>query len=73
MNAQLQQHFAALDSIVKHLNDITSYSIVNLERIVKNLLVRYVPVLESEEHTNFPCIKVPFLQNDKFFGREAEM
>jgi len=73
INAQLQQHFAALDSTVKHLNDITNYSKVNQENTVKNLALRYGPVPESEEHTSFPCIKVPFLQNDKFFGRKSEM
>jgi hypothetical protein len=73
MNAQLQQHFTALDASAKHLNDITIYSKVNLENTVRNLSNRYTPTLELEEHTNFPCINVPFLQYDKFFGREAEM
>jgi hypothetical protein len=55
------------------LNEITSYSKVNIERAVKNLSVRHAPVPETEEHANFPCTKLPFQQNEKFFGREAEL
>jgi hypothetical protein len=73
VNTQLQQHFAALDSTVRHLNEFLTYSNVNLERAVKNLSVQYAPVPDAEEHTSFPCVKLPFLQNEKFFGREAEM
>jgi hypothetical protein len=73
LNSQLISHLTALDSTVKHLNEISSYSAVNLERQVKNLSLRHAPVPEAEEHANFPCTKIPFQQNDRFFGREAEM
>jgi hypothetical protein len=73
MSAQITSHLSALDSTVKHLSDITSYSSVNFERQVKNLSMRYAAVPETEEHVGFPCNKLPFQQNDKFFGRDAEI
>lgn len=73
LNTTLVSHFTALDSTVKHLNEITSYSAVNLERQVKNLSLRHAPVPEAEEHAHFPCSLIPFQQNEKFYGREAEM
>jgi hypothetical protein len=73
LNALITQHLIALDATVKHLNEITSYSAVNLERNVKNLALRHAPVPEAEEHANFPCSLIPFQQNDRFYGREAEM
>jgi len=73
LNVQLTTHLAALDATVKHLNEITSYSAVNLERQVKNLSLRHGAVPEAEEHAKFPCTLIPFQQNDKFYGREAEM
>jgi hypothetical protein len=62
-----------MDSIVRHLNEITSHSKINLEHAVENLLVRYAPVPDKEEHATFPCFKLPFQQNEKFFGRGEEM
>lgn len=73
LNAQLTAHLTDLDSTVKHLNDIASYSAVNFEHQVKNLLLRHAPVLQAEEHAIFPCTKLPFQQNNNFFGREAEL
>jgi len=73
INTLLQQHFADMDSTVRHLNEISNYSKFNLERAVKNLSVRYAPVPDTDEHANFPCVKLPFQQNEKFYGREAEM
>ena len=73
MNAHLTAHLTALDATVKHLNEVTSYSTVNLQQQIKNLSLRHAAVPEAEEHANFPCTLIPFQQNEKFYGREAEM
>jgi hypothetical protein len=62
-----------MEGVVKHLNDITSYSMVNLERQAKHLLLKHAPVLEPEEHATFPIMMVPRGRNENFYGRQEEL
>lgn len=62
-----------MDATVRHLNEITTYSRNNLERAVQNLSIQHATVPEMEKHAVFPCVRLPFMQNDKFFGRESEL
>jgi hypothetical protein len=62
-----------MEGVVKHLNDITSYSMVNLERQVKHLSLRHAPVPEPEEHATFPIMMVPRSRNENFYGRQEEL
>jgi hypothetical protein len=62
-----------LDATVKHVNDITSYSKVNLERKVKNMSLRHALMPESEEPGAFPNRILPFRQNPRFYGRKEEL
>jgi hypothetical protein len=73
MHTQLQDHFAAMDATVRHLNEIMTFSRTSLGRAVQNLSIQQTPVPEAEEHVIFPCVKLPFKQNDNFFGREKEI
>jgi predicted ATP-dependent serine protease len=58
---------------VKHLNDITTYSKVNLERQVKTLSNRHAPVPQPDEHATFPITMLPRSQNENFYGRQEEL
>jgi hypothetical protein len=58
---------------VKHVNDVISYSRVNQERRIKNISLRHALVPEAEEPGVFPNIILPFSQNPRFYGREAEL
>ena len=62
-----------MEAVVKHLNDITSYSMVNLERQVKNLSSRHAPVPQPEEYATFPIMMVSRGQNATFYGRKDEL
>lgn len=62
-----------MEGVVKHLNDITSYSMVNIERQVKHLSLRHAPVPEPEEHATFPIMMVPRSRNQNFYGRQEEL
>lgn len=55
------------------MNDITSYSKVNLDRQVKNMIIRHAPVVEPLETGTFPNFILPRQANRKFYGREAEL
>jgi hypothetical protein len=58
---------------VKHLNDITTYSMVNLERQVKTLSNRHAPVPQPDEYATFPNMMLPRGQNENFYGRQEEL
>ena len=58
---------------MKHLNDITSYSTVNLERQRKNLAIRHAPIVLPEETATFPITMIPKSQNVEFYGRKDEL
>jgi hypothetical protein len=62
-----------MEGYVKHLNDITSYSMLNFERQVKNLETRHAPVIPSEEHASFPIKFLPKERNENFYGRQEEL
>jgi hypothetical protein len=62
-----------MEGVVKHLNEITSYSRVNLERQVKNLSIRHAPIPEPEEHATFPIMMILRGQNENFYGRQEEL
>jgi predicted ATP-dependent serine protease len=62
-----------LDMTVKHVNEIASYSKVNLERQIKNMSLRHALTPESEEPGVFPNKILPFRQNPRFYGRKNEL
>jgi hypothetical protein len=73
LDSKINENLAEMEGVVKHLNEITSYSMVNLERQVKHLSLRHAPVPQPEEHATFPIIMLPNSQNDKFYGRQEEL
>jgi hypothetical protein len=70
---KINMHISELDGTVKHLNDITNLSSANRERLQRNLVVRHAAALEPEEPATFPIKMLPYRQNPRFFGREAEL
>lgn len=64
---------ADIETVVRHLNEITSYSRVNLERQVKNLELRHASVVVPEEYSKFPIHMVSKPQNLDFYGRHDEL
>jgi Cdc6-like AAA superfamily ATPase len=62
-----------MDAATKHLNDINSYSTVNLERLTKTLNLRHGPSQYPEEHATFPIFMLPRATNKNFFGRTEEL
>jgi hypothetical protein len=73
LRENINRNLTELDGIVKHVNDVTSYSRVNQERQFKNISLRYALIPESEEPGVFPNIILPFRQNPRFYGREVEL
>lgn len=72
-NENINSLFSTLDQTIKHVNDITSFSKVNLERKLKNLSLRHALIPEAEESANFPNFILPFEKNPKFYGRQKEL
>lgn len=62
-----------METEVKHLNDINSYSQANQERQVKNLSLRHAPIVVPEEPATFPIQMLPRNQNPNFYGRQEEL
>ena len=73
LNENINQQLSALDSTVRHVNDITSYSKVNLDRKIKNMSLRHALIPESEEPGTFPNKLLPFKFNPRFYGRKNEL
>jgi hypothetical protein len=73
LDAKINENLKEMEGAVRHLNDITSYSMVNLERQVKHLSIRHAPIPQPEEHATFPIMMLPRGQNDNFYGRQEEL
>lgn len=73
MEKRINDNLNAIDASTKHLNDINSYSKVNLERATKTLNLRHGPTQNPEEHVTFPIAMIPRNKNDNFFGRADEL
>jgi hypothetical protein len=73
LDARITESLADMEMVVRHLNDITSYSMVNLERQVKNLELRHATATGPEEYSKFPVFMVSKKQNMDFYGREDEL
>jgi hypothetical protein len=63
----------SMDAFTKHLNDINSYSKVNLERATKTLNLSHGPAQYPEEHVTFPIAMITRNKNENFFGRADEL
>jgi hypothetical protein len=73
LDAKINDNLTEIEAIVKHLNDITTYSMVNLERQAKTLINRHAPAAQPEEHASFPNMMLPRGQNENFYGRQEEL
>lgn len=73
LNDNISNQIWVLDAIVKHVNEIASYSKVNFDRQIKNMSLRHALMPESEEPGTFPNRILPFAQNPKFYGRLDEL
>jgi hypothetical protein len=62
---KINENLNLMDASTKHLNDINSYSKVNLERQIKTLNLRHGPIQHSEEHATFPIAMIPRAKNEK--------
>lgn len=62
-----------MDQTIKHVNESTSYSKVNLDRQVKNMSLRHALIPEAEEPCSFPNMLLPFRPNLQFYGRKEEL
>jgi hypothetical protein len=73
LEARITEALSDMETVVKHLNDITSYSMVNVERQANNLKLRHITGNVPEEYSKFPVLMVPKNQNMDFYGREDEL
>lgn len=73
LNKAINTQLATLEDIVRHLNEITSLSKVNQDRMIKNLSMKHALMPESDEPGTFPNRILPFQKNPKFYGREEEL
>jgi len=62
-----------MEIVSRHLNEITSYSKVNQERLIKNLSLRHAPIVLPEERCTFPIKMLARKQNEDFYGRLDEL
>jgi hypothetical protein len=70
---KISMHISDLDGTAKHLNEINNLSNASRVRIQKNLALRHQAAIEPEEPAKFPIRMLPYKQNPKFYGREAEL
>jgi len=73
LNVKIKDNLTEMDNVVRHLNEINSYSKVNLERQVRNLQSRHAPVVLPDEHCTFPIAMIPRQRNQEFYGRIDEL
>ena len=73
LEIKINENLTQMEAVVKHLNDITSYSMVNLERNVKNLAIRHAPAVVPEESCTFPISMLPRNRNLDFYGRHENL
>lgn len=73
LNILIKDNLIEMDNVVRHLNEINSYSKVNLERQVRNLQSRHAPVVLPDEHCTFPIAMIPRQRNQEFYGRTDEL
>jgi NB-ARC domain len=73
LRENINLNLGELDGIVKHVNDVTSYSKANQDRQIKNMSLRHALIPESDEPGNFPNMILPFSQNPRFYGRAVEL
>ena len=73
LETKINENLGDMDRTVKHLNDITSYTKLNIERQFKNLSLRHAPMNLQEEHATFPITMIPRRQNENFYGRQEEL
>jgi tetratricopeptide (TPR) repeat protein len=73
LNKAINTQLATLEDIVRHINEITSLSKVNQDRMIKNLSMKHAHIPESDEPGTFPNRIIPFRKNPKFYGRVDEL
>ena len=73
LETKISENLGEMDMVVKHLNDITNYSMVNRDRQLRNLATRHAPTVAPEEHGSFPIVMCPRRPNEDFYGRQEEL
>ena len=73
LEAKINEYLGEMEAASKQLNDIIKHSMANREREVRNLSLRQVPVLLSEEYATFPITMIQRKQNENFYGRHEEL
>lgn len=72
LDARITESLADIERLVRHLNNITSYSMVNIKNQAKNLEHQHgtgVP----EKFSKFPILMVSKSQNKDFYCRDDEL
>ncbi|CAM6001910.1 unnamed protein product [Sphagnum balticum] len=73
LQARIEENLKEMEGYRKHVNDIMSYSKVNVDKQVTNLARRHALVNVPEENAAFPIVFLPRNPNEKFYGREEEL
>jgi hypothetical protein len=73
LEKRIGNNLGQIDDATKHLNDINTYSQVNLERQTKTLTLRHGPAQQPEERATFPIAMLPRNKNENFYGRTDEL
>jgi predicted ATP-dependent serine protease len=73
LEKKINDNLNKMDNCTKHLNDINSYTKLNLERASKTLSLRHGPIQHPEEHVTFPITMIQRTRNENFFGRQDEL
>jgi hypothetical protein len=73
LKESISNQLRTMDSTVKHLNEITINTKVNLDLQVKNMSQRHALTAEPDEPGTFPNKILPFAMNQNFYGRKEEL
>lgn len=73
LDTRINDYLSQMDSVIKHLNDINSYSKINLDQRIKNLSLRETQAAYPEEKATFPVMLLPRKKNVDFYGRTVEL
>jgi hypothetical protein len=67
---KLEPAITAMGEIVKHLHDIAAFSSLRGDRETEYVKQRKAGLLQLTEHSQFPCIKLPYSRFENFWGRD---
>ena len=67
---KIEPAIEAMGEWVSHIHSIAAFTTLRKDRQTAYVAQRIEGTLQMKEYSHFPCISVPLLRNEKFYGRE---